>query len=576
MNDDNPPIDPATPNPAAVEPATPDSAAPDPAAVESATPDPATPELAIPESTDDEPTDDEPTDYEPITAEPAWSEASEHGDPEPAELGGADPARPGPDAEPTGGEWIPPAASSVRDTRRHLRRSSEDRIIGGVAGGVGDYFDIDPVIVRIAIVVLSLAGGTGVLAYLAAWLLIPESDGTPSWLAGRFPSAARSNTRQLGAIAAVGVGAVILLDRVGLGVDDGIAVPLALIGGGAAVLWGRRDRDVAPSPGGTGDGGRWTEPSGGTATGGPWIGPDDRLARPRGGPTRPGGGPAGPGGGTGGFGSGGQPSPNAPWAPRAQFDAGQIDGGHFDGGRINGGAVDATHRDARSSREAARAGRASRGRRAGRAGRTPYARAALGLLVAIVGVAILIARVGSFDQHPDRVLSYALVGIGAALVLGARFGRPRGFILLGLTITTVLMATTASDVSWRGGFGDRRITPTSDDVQRTYNLAAGTMSLDLSQVDMTGRRVTVAAEVALGELRIEVPTSVRVVSTGRARVGEVVLFRAKADGSSVRRSAESLGANPASGTLYLDAKVGVGRVEVARKGQLVESSGGAR
>ena len=47
-------------------------------------------------------------------------------------------------------------------------------MLAGVAGGLADYFDIDPVVVRIGLLVLALVGGLAVPLYLAAWLLIPE------------------------------------------------------------------------------------------------------------------------------------------------------------------------------------------------------------------------------------------------------------------------------------------------------------------------------------------------------------------------------------------------------------------
>ena len=56
---------------------------------------------------------------------------------------------------------------------RRLTRSSSDKVLGGVAGGLGRYFDIDPIIFRIGFVVLTLAGGAGLLAYGAAWLFVP-------------------------------------------------------------------------------------------------------------------------------------------------------------------------------------------------------------------------------------------------------------------------------------------------------------------------------------------------------------------------------------------------------------------
>src|SRR3954447_6834188 len=61
---------------------------------------------------------------------------------------------------------------------RRLTRSSSDRVIAGVAGGLGRYFSIDPVVVRIAFIVGSFFGGAGLIAYAAAWLLVPSDDGS--------------------------------------------------------------------------------------------------------------------------------------------------------------------------------------------------------------------------------------------------------------------------------------------------------------------------------------------------------------------------------------------------------------
>ena len=55
-----------------------------------------------------------------------------------------------------------------------LRRSYDDRMLGGVAGGLAHYFGVDAVIVRIAFVVLAFVGGAGIPLYLAGLLLIPE------------------------------------------------------------------------------------------------------------------------------------------------------------------------------------------------------------------------------------------------------------------------------------------------------------------------------------------------------------------------------------------------------------------
>jgi phage shock protein C len=56
-----------------------------------------------------------------------------------------------------------------------LYRSVEHRVIGGVAGGLADYFDIDPVIIRLVFVIVALAGGGGLLVYLILWIVLPEN-----------------------------------------------------------------------------------------------------------------------------------------------------------------------------------------------------------------------------------------------------------------------------------------------------------------------------------------------------------------------------------------------------------------
>ena len=65
-------------------------------------------------------------------------------------------------------------AAHHRAMERSLRRPIDGRLIAGVAAGVADYFDIDVVVVRIALAVLALAGGLGIPLYVAAWLLVPD------------------------------------------------------------------------------------------------------------------------------------------------------------------------------------------------------------------------------------------------------------------------------------------------------------------------------------------------------------------------------------------------------------------
>ncbi len=61
------------------------------------------------------------------------------------------------------------------DGPRRLVRIREGRMIAGVCTGLGAYLGVDPVLVRVIFVVLTVLGGGGLLVYLAAWLLMPEA-----------------------------------------------------------------------------------------------------------------------------------------------------------------------------------------------------------------------------------------------------------------------------------------------------------------------------------------------------------------------------------------------------------------
>ena len=61
----------------------------------------------------------------------------------------------------------------IMNKGNRLYRSSKDRMIAGVAAGLAEYFDIDPVITRVAFVVLTLSGGFGILTYIILWIVLP-------------------------------------------------------------------------------------------------------------------------------------------------------------------------------------------------------------------------------------------------------------------------------------------------------------------------------------------------------------------------------------------------------------------
>ena len=57
---------------------------------------------------------------------------------------------------------------------KKLYRSNTDKMIGGVSGGIAEYFEIDPTIVRILFVLAVFFGGGGLIAYIILWIIVPE------------------------------------------------------------------------------------------------------------------------------------------------------------------------------------------------------------------------------------------------------------------------------------------------------------------------------------------------------------------------------------------------------------------
>ena len=58
---------------------------------------------------------------------------------------------------------------------KRLHRSKKDKVIGGVCGGMGEYLKTDPVLIRVLWAIGSLIFGAGILAYIVAWIIIPEN-----------------------------------------------------------------------------------------------------------------------------------------------------------------------------------------------------------------------------------------------------------------------------------------------------------------------------------------------------------------------------------------------------------------
>jgi phage shock protein PspC (stress-responsive transcriptional regulator) len=95
---------------------------------------------------------------------------------------------------------------------KRLYRSRKDKIIGGVCGGIGEYFDIDPVLVRILWLFFTFLGGAGILAYLIAWVVIPLPEEKGKAVAKEESKAQEDERSRLwGGVTLIVIGVVLLL-----------------------------------------------------------------------------------------------------------------------------------------------------------------------------------------------------------------------------------------------------------------------------------------------------------------------------------------------------------------------------
>ena len=140
-----------------------------------------------------------------------------------------------------------PVTGNTQYTGQKLRRSRRDRVFLGVCGGLAEYFGIDPVLVRLAFVLITLAGGAGVLAYIIMAIVMPDGDPLPAdgtaepFLTEGSPQPATDAGRHasmVGALVLIGIGLLFLVENLrwfGWFRPDYVW-PLILIGLGVALL----------------------------------------------------------------------------------------------------------------------------------------------------------------------------------------------------------------------------------------------------------------------------------------------------------------------------------------------------
>jgi phage shock protein PspC (stress-responsive transcriptional regulator) len=399
----------------------------------------------------------------------------------------------------------PDIEGPASETRR-LRRRTADRVIGGVAGGIADYLNVDPLLVRASFVGLMIFGGAGLVLYVVAWLLIPsERDASIvqdwfAWLATRLG-------RRV---------AVVGLALVGLGVFwvSSEAQPCMM------------DLETGQSFGSCGGGFRWLggfEPVdlrnaallavvviviGFVVL--RWREVSDRRS-------------------TIATGSSGSP----PAAGAGAVAPGPVD--HW-----------VAHQPVRPP-AIPRPG-------------SPLGWYMLGATSVSIGALAAIGNAPGLRVGPGQYFGAALAVLGLGLVVGAWWGRARPLILLG--ILTLPMGLTASflNVPLDGGLGEQMFHPTTvGELHPEYRLTGGEVYLDLTDVTST-EPITLGASVGVGRVVVLVPDEARLIIDARVAGGRLSLLGGRQVGTSLAdRIERSAGTGP---LLVLTLETGLGEVVV--------------
>ena len=398
--------------------------------------------------------------------------------------------------------------------RRPLCRSSTDKVVAGVAGGIGAYFGIDSVIVRIAFIVLTFLGGAGPFLYLIGWLALPRED-YPSVVANALRGDSPHRLRSLAAVVLIGLGLLITANLSGelFGVFVSVwsiapYVALILIAAGVAlVLWpgsagrpkptpARPPAPPAPAPGAP-------PPSSAYATGAP---PPPTAAGPEWSAVSPAGPP---------------PPSRPPVSPERQ-----------------------------------------------RRGRSPISLLTVAALFVYTGASVMLDRLDVVETDIGVFLAIALAITGAGLFASA-FARPaRGLILLGVMLSLPLLLFVGSDVRWGTGIGEARVRVTDvEELEDEYRHGIGQMIVDLRDLDPERTDHAVDLSLGIGELRVYVPDNLSTtadidVGAGQIRVWHSNTWESGDDGVSISRKISLPVRGEPDGALRLDIDVGIGEVEV--------------
>ena len=496
---------------------------------------------------------------------------------------------------------------------RRPRRSTGDRKIAGVAGGLGRAFGVDPVLIRVAFVVLTIFGGFGGLLYVLGWLLLP-ADGDEVSAAEALLGRGRSSVPPA---LAVGLGAVAVIATFSTFSWGLPFLPLAI--GGAIVLTimrkrGRlRHRDWKqgyqwPADRGIDHQNDWTRRTDervrrATEQAQQWA----EQARFAGDQARRAGraarwgasgyGPRGRGAWAGGQGWGAPTGGRSPFEQPAFWDepvaSTRVEGSSprpADAVDLTKPSTPAPARDsARDPFDDQHDGPFARTTPpawdplgvapfawdlpeptplappstavSGRGG--TIARVALGATLLVGAVTTTGVFAGWWALTWAQVSGLALGVLALGLLVSALRGRGYSLIGPGIFLSLVTMALAVTGVSGTNGYGVSTVTPTSLQQSTQYSANAGQLTVDLSKIRIPrGADKTVTVDLKGGHAVVIVPKSMNVNATCTAHVGHVDCLGRPDDG--VRAEATNTGGPGAdkSSTLNVTVEVNAGVAEV--------------
>lgn len=138
---------------------------------------------------------------------------------------------------------------------KKLYRNKHDKMIGGVASGLADYFEVDPLIIRALFIIITIAYGIGIIAYIVLWIIVPANDFDNIDNFGTYNNAnfdnkiredefdnidytnKKNDRKLLGGIVLIVIGFLLFLNEILPGFDFEFIVPIILIIIGVSILY---------------------------------------------------------------------------------------------------------------------------------------------------------------------------------------------------------------------------------------------------------------------------------------------------------------------------------------------------